>query len=149
LKQRIDGLQLKVNDLRDMLLALCAAHASGDSIAVLDLLHRSFGQGDFSQTSDLAQILRSSTNLHQLNRQPLGQLSQGPCDRSANNFRPLPRILQHGYIGGCSSIEQDIGALSPATNEPLEWFTRAGHKVDTAPGLQGYPSTYLHQGAGY
>jgi hypothetical protein len=93
----------------------------------------------------LAQVLRTSTHPIQVNRQPLGQPSQGPYDHSAHNFEPTPRILQHDWIGEYAGIEQDIGASLPVTKDPPQCSIKAGHKVDIDPELQGYPRSYhLH-----
>jgi hypothetical protein len=136
---------LEVNDLRDILLILCHAHASGD-ISALNLVHANFGQGDFTTASEVAQVLRSSTNLQQLNRQSQGQQPQGDFDFPASDFALTPRTLQHSYVEGYSSIEQDASAMSAPTDEQSGWPSmRGGPDVETDPELQSYPRHYTEQ----
>lgn len=145
LKHRIDGLQSEVSDLRDILLILCHGHASGD-IAALNLVHANFGQGDFTTASEVAQVLRSSTNLQQLNRQHQSQRPQGDFDFPASEFELTPRTLQHGYNEGYSSIEQDVGAMSSSTDEQPGWPSiRGGLDGETDPELRSYPRHYPEQ----
>lgn len=121
LKQRIDGLQLEVNDLRDILLALCDAHVTGHAVDALNLINANVGEGDFARTGELAQILRSRTNLSQVNHQRQINYQDGAFPPQPNAFDIGPRAPPHVYVGQHHVADQDNSAMSPTTDGQSEW----------------------------
>lgn len=142
LKQQIDGLQQQVNDLRDILLAVCAAHNTGNSDAVLGVVRSVVGSQDFAGVPELAEVLRN--NRGQLPAARIGYQQQGfsQGDAAYSQFSHVPHGFGEGQPIATQHGMQAPSAIDPQIGWPVDEEQSEGEED---PRHRSYHGQYMYQ----
>jgi len=143
LKQRIEVLQGEVDDLREILMGLCEAHASGQAGAALSMVHNNFGEGDFASANHLAQVFRTSTNLNRFRLQNQAPYGTASFRSAPDAFEaPPPMLMPPGPGQRYPPLVADGANISSVTEGRSEWSPLSNQDAEGEPDNQNYRGNY-------
>jgi hypothetical protein len=141
LKQKIDTLQQEATDLKDIILAICAAHAAGNIDSVLGVVQSSINPRDFSKVSELAQVLRDNQRLGPATQAQFQQ--HGDLAQTAHSFGRFQRISQ-GFGGNYQGL-MDVQTSSTGEDRSNWPVLDGGHEqADGSHSHSAYPDGYIY-----